>query len=108
VPVFQYFLVVGSVLTSLIFYADRLMVPAPLPFSVSQINGLPAPYRAPVVVAEAPRPVIIATTAEHTAEIKKLSKAVPKHRSAQVVPQPGPQGRYAAYTPTPHEHGSIW
>ena len=105
-PVFQYFLVVGSVLTGLIFYANSVMVPDALPFSVSQNNGLPAPYRAPVVVAEAPRPVIIATIVEQTAKVKKLFKAVPEHRSAQVVPQPGPQVRYAAAPP--HEHGSLW
>ena len=104
-PVFQYFLVVGSVLTSLIFYANSLMAPTTLPISVSQSTGLPAPYKAPVVVAEAPRPVIIATTVEQRAEVKKPVKAVPKHRAAQVVPQPGPQGRYATYTP--REHGSI-
>jgi len=104
-PVFQYMMVVGSVLSSLIFYANSLMAPATLPFSVSQIIGLPAPYRAPVVVAEAPRPAIIATTVEQRAEVKKPVKAVSKHRSPQVVPLPVPQGRYATYTP--REHGSI-
>lgn len=105
-PVVQYFLIVGSVLTGLIFYANAVMVPAPLPFSVSQKNGLPEPYRAPVTAAEVPALVIIATTAEPPVEVKKPVKAVRQHRPAQVVRQTVPQGRYAAYPP--RESGSIW
>ncbi len=105
-PVLQYFLVVGSVLTGLLFYANSAMFPAPLPFSVSQKNGLPEPYKAPVVVAEVPKPVIMATTVVPPVEVKKSLKAIRKHKPVQVVRQSVPQGRYAAYPP--RELGSIW
>jgi hypothetical protein len=106
VPVLQYFLVVGSVLTGLILYANSAMVPNALPFSVSQMNGLPEPYKAPMIVAEVPNPVIVATTVEPSVEVKKPVKAVRKHKPAQVARQSVPQGRYAAYPP--REFGSIW
>jgi len=50
VPVFSYLLIVGSVLTGLLFFANRVMDPGPSPFSVSQRIGLPEPSIAPVVV----------------------------------------------------------
>jgi hypothetical protein len=100
-------LVVGSVLTGLLLYANSAMDPVPLPFSVSQRMGLPEPSKAPVVVAEVPTPVIVATTVEPPAEVKKLIKAVRKHKPTQVVRQSvPPQGRYAAYPP--REYGNIW
>ncbi len=106
-PVLQYFLVVGAGLTGLIFYANSVMVPAALPFSVSQKNGLPESSNAPVIVAEVPTPVIIATTAEPPVEVKKPIKAVRKHKPAQVVRQSvPPQERYAAYPS--RESGSTW
>ena len=105
-PVVQYFLIVGSVLTGLIFYANDVLVSAPLAISVSQKTGLPEPYRARVTVAEVPAPVIVATTAEPPVEVKKPAKAVRQHRAAQVVRQTILQGRYAAYPP--RESGSIW
>jgi hypothetical protein len=105
-PVFQYFLVVGSVLTGLIFYANSVMAPVPLPFSVSQRIGLPESGNAPVVIDEASTPVIIATTVESTTEVKKPVKAVRKHKSVQIVRQPVPQGRFAEYPP--RETGGIW
>jgi hypothetical protein len=71
VPVFSYFLIVGSVLTGLLFYADSVMVPGSLPFSTSQSTELPEPYKAPVVVVEVPKPVIIAATVELPVEAKK-------------------------------------
>lgn len=77
-PLFSYFLIVGSVLTGLLFYADSVMVPVSLPFSTSQSIGLPEPYKAPVVVVEVPKPVIIAATVEPPVEAKKsrLKKSV--------------------------------
>jgi hypothetical protein len=43
VPLFSYFLVVGSVLAVLIFYADAVLVPRPLPFGAQRV-GLPESY----------------------------------------------------------------
>jgi hypothetical protein len=106
VPVFSYFFVVGSVLTGLLFYANSVMVPVALPFSVSQMNGLPRPYKAPVIVADVPNPVIVATTVEPRAEMKKPVKTVRKHKPAQVAGQSVLQGRYAAYPA--REYGTTW
>ena len=105
-PVFLYFLIVGPLLGGLLFYADNVMVPVPLPFSVSQSIGLPEPYKAPVVVAEVPKPEIIATPVEPPADMKKLVKVVRKHKPTGIVRQATPQGRYAVYPA--HEYGSIW
>jgi hypothetical protein len=105
VPVFQYFLVVGSVLTGLIFYANSVMAPVPLPFSVSQRIGLPESGNAPVVIGEASTAVIVATTIEPTTEAKKPVKAIRKNKSVQIVRQPVPQGRFAGYQP--RETGGI-
>lgn len=40
-PVVQYFLIVGSVLTGLIFYANDVLVSAPLAIGVSQKSRTP-------------------------------------------------------------------
>jgi len=124
VPVLSYFLIVGSVLTGLLFYADSVMVAGPLPFSTSQRIGLPEPYKAPVVVVEVPKPEIIAATVEAPVEAKKPVKAVREHKPTRVVRQHKPtrvvrqhkptrvvrqsvpQERYAAYPK--REYGSIW
>lgn len=105
-PIFSYFLVVGSVLTTLLFYATNVIDPAPLPFSVSQNTGLPAPFKAPLVVAVAPKPAIIATAVDPTIEVEKPIKAIRKTKSGQIKRQPVPQERYAAYPP--RDFGSIW
>lgn len=44
-PIFSFFLVVGSILAGLLFYADTVMPPSPLPFSVSQRIGIPDSYK---------------------------------------------------------------
>jgi hypothetical protein len=46
VPLFSYFLVVGSLLAGLLFYADTMTTSNPLPF-VTQKVGLPESYKAP-------------------------------------------------------------
>jgi hypothetical protein len=109
VPVLQYFLVVGSVLTGLLIYANNAMVPDALPFSVSQTTGLPEPYKAPAARAEIPDPVIVATSVELVAEVKKPVKPVKtarKHKPVQVARKLITEGRYAAYPQ--QELGSIW
>jgi hypothetical protein len=105
-PILQYLLVVGSVLTGLIFLANSVMVPDALPFSVSQMNGLPEPYKAPKVVNEFPKPMTIATTVEAQVAVKKPVKAAHKNKLTQVRQPVLPQGRYAAYPP--REYGSTW
>ena len=108
-PVLQYFFVVGSVLTGLLLYANTVMVPDALPFSVSQTTGLPEPYKAPAPVAEIPDPLIVATSVELVAEVKKPVKPVKtaqKHKPAQAARKFIPEGRYAAYPQ--REFGSIW
>ena len=105
-PVFSYFLVVGSVLTGLLFYADSVMVARPLPFSVSQKIGLPESYKAKLVVAEAPTPKFSVTNVEPPVVVKKPVEAVRKHKTARVVRRLVPQQSYAAYPIS--EHGSIW
>ena len=98
-PILSYFLIVGSVLTGLLFYADSVMVPVSLPFSTSQSIGLPKPYKVPVVVVEVPKPVIIATTVEPPVEAEKPVKEIRKHKPTRVVRQSVPQERYGAYPP---------
>jgi hypothetical protein len=82
------------------------MAPVPLPFRVSQISGLPSPYKGHVFVAKAPKPAIIATGVEPSTEEKKSVKAVRKHKSVQIVRQPVAQGRFAVYPPVETE--GIW
>ena len=105
-PILSYFLIVGSVLTGLLYFADSVMVAGPLPFSTSQRVGLPEPYKAPVVVVEVPKPEIIAATVEPPVEAKKSVKAVRQHKSTRVVRRSVPQERYAAYPK--REYRSIW
>ena len=107
-PVLQYFLIVGSVLAGLLFYANSVMTPAALPFSVSQKIGLPEAFKPPVVVAEDPTPVVVATSVEVAVavEVKKSAKTVRKHKATQAVRRSVEQGRYAAYPA--REPGSIW
>ena len=65
-PIFSYFLVVGSILTGLLFSVDTVIAPSPLSFKVSQRIGLPKSYKAPVV-AEFPKPdYLIATTVKQS------------------------------------------
>jgi hypothetical protein len=114
-PILSYFLIVGSVLTGLLYFADSVMVAGPLPFSTSQRVGLPEPYKAPAVVVEVPKPEIIAATVEPPVEAKKPVKAVRQHKptrvarqhkSTRVVRRSVPQERYAAYPK--REYRSIW
>ena len=72
-PLFSYFLIIGSVLTGLLFYANSVMVPEPLPFSVSQTIGLPQPYKAPMVIVESLTPALNATTIEQWVLSEKAS-----------------------------------
>ena len=102
-PVLQYFLVVGSVLTGLLFYANSVMAPAALPFNVSQKDGLPEPYKALLIV---PNPVIVETTVEPPVVVTKPVEAARKHKTARVVRRLVPQQSYAAYPI--REHGSTW
>jgi hypothetical protein len=106
VPVFSYFLIIGSVLTGLLFYANSVMVPEPLPFSISQTIGLPKPYKAPTVIVESPTPAVIATTIEQPVEAKKPVKVVRRYKTTRVVRQTLRQERYAADPLRPS--GSIW
>lgn len=82
------------------------MVPSQLPFSVSQKIGLTEPYKAPVIVAEVPKPEFIAATVEPPVEVKNSVKAARKRNPTRVVRQSVSQQRYAAY-PT-REYGSSW
>jgi hypothetical protein len=106
VPVLQYFLVVGSVLTGLIFYANKVIAPVSLPFSVSQRMGLPETSKVPVVFNRAPDPEIVLTSVGPTVEAKASAKLIGKRKPTRVVREVKPQGHYAAYPP--HVYGSIW
>lgn len=111
-PVFQYILLVGSVLTGLVIYANSVIIPAPLLFKVSQMSGLPEPYKAPALLAEAapviavPPPVIIASTARPAGVAKKAVSAAGKRKPTQVARQNLPQQHYAAYPQRQSEN--IW
>jgi len=59
-----------------------MMVPVSLPFSTSQSIGLPKPYKGPVIMAEVPKPVIIAATVEPPVEAKNWLK-----RSVSISPR---------------------
>ena len=105
-PVFSYFLAVGSVLTGLLYYASNAMAPVPLPFSVSQKMGLPGSSRAPAVFIIAPNPEIALTSVAPSVKANKPVKLVRERKVARIVRQPVPQGHFAAYPP--REFGSIW
>lgn len=106
-PIISYLLIVGSALAGLLFYADRVIAPSPLPFSVSQQIGLPPPYKAAVVPVESKPPAVIAATVEPSTEIKKPHVAVRnKQKVARVARRSIPQERFAGFAAP--EHGSIW
>jgi hypothetical protein len=102
----QYFLVVGSVLTGLLFYANNVIVPVSLPFSVSQKMGLPETSKALVEVTKAPNPEIVVTSVAPSVETKMPIKLVRGRKPTRIVRRSIPQGRYAAYPP--REPGSVW
>jgi hypothetical protein len=97
-------LIVGSVLSGLLFYADRVMTPSSLPFSTSQSIGLPEPYKATVTAVE--KPEIVAAAVAPPDEMSKPVKAVRKRISTRAVSKSAPQERYSAYPV--REYGSIW
>jgi hypothetical protein len=105
-PIYSYFLVVGSVLTGLLCYANNIIAPVPLPFSVSQQLGLPGSSRAPVAFVNTPYPEMVVTSEVPAVESNKPVKLVHERRPTRIVRQPGPQRRFAAYPP--REFGSIW
>ena len=51
VPIFSYLLVVGSILTGLLFFADTIIVPGALPLG-SQKIGLPKSYKTPTLIPQ--------------------------------------------------------
>jgi hypothetical protein len=51
VPIFSYFLVVGSILTGLLIYANTVIVLSPLSFG-SQKIGLPESHKAPTSIPQ--------------------------------------------------------
>lgn len=95
----KYFLVVGSVLTGLIFFSNSGDIKGLAPFRVSQISGLPKPYKAPIVVAEVGSPIAVATEIVPTINAKPSTKTVLKHKPAKVVGRLVPQGRYDPFAP---------
>jgi len=103
-PIFSYFLLVGTVLTGLLFYANNVMAPVTLPFSVSQKMGLPGSSKAPVAFINAPNPEIVVTSVVLAVEANKPVKLVRERKPTRIVRQPIPQGHFAAYPP--HEFGS--
>ena len=50
-PIFSYLLVVGSILTGLLFFADTIIVPGALPLG-SQKIGLPESYKTPTLIPQ--------------------------------------------------------
>ena len=104
-PLLSYFLVVGSVLAGLLFYAGDLVVPNPLPFSSSPQVGLPQPYRAPKALVEFSKPEIKTATVEPHIEVEGPIKAA-RSKPKRVVRQVAPQDRYAAYPP--RLFGRVW
>jgi hypothetical protein len=113
VPVFKYFLTVGSLLCGLLYYASTVIEPASLPFNVAQTSGLPKPFKAPVAeppnpsvaAAEAPKPSLVAAKIEPSTQAKNR-KAMHKHKPTQIARPAQAQERYAGYPP--NAVGSIW
>jgi hypothetical protein len=103
VPVFSYFLIVGSVLTGLLFYANSVLAPLPPPFAVSQRVGLPKPYKTPEI--EFLNPAIIVATTDRSIEAKPI-KTIRKRKATRIVKESLPKDHYAAY-PT-REYGKTW
>lgn len=109
-PVFKYFLSVGSLLCGLLYYASTVIEPSSLPFHVAQTSGLPKPFKAPAAeppkpsVAEAPKPELV--TVKESSAPAKNRKAGQKRKPAQVVRPVQGRERYAG---SPRDDlGSIW
>jgi hypothetical protein len=113
VPVFKYFLTVGSLLVGLLYYASSVIEPASLPFHVAQTSGLPQPYKAAAVepsrpsmaVAEVPKAQTVAAKVELVTPAKNRRSAG-KRQSPQTVRARAEQERYAGYPQ--NDAGSIW
>ena len=112
-PVFKYFLTVGSLLFGLLYYASSVIAPASLPFLVAQTSGLPQPYKAPVVEPPRPSVAVVEVPKAQPVAVKVESPTPPKNRKAAnkrqspqaVRGRPG-QERYAGYPA--NEAESIW
>jgi len=91
-PLLGYFLVVGSVLTGLMFAADAYMPrPANLSFA-SNFDGLPADYKGEPSRRPAPAPRIASTKPEPETTGFSLASEPRQQPAAAVVPQqPAPE-----------------
>jgi hypothetical protein len=69
---------VGSVLTGLLFYADSVIGPTPLPFSVSQMAGLPQSDKPQMIAVEVHMPII---KAENNSELRVETKKAEQNAS---------------------------
>jgi hypothetical protein len=108
VPLVPYFLSVGSLLAALLFYANSMIVPAPLPFSVTQTSGLPTPYKPPIAVAaEVPKSPVVVAKVEPPAVSAKKTKVARKQKSVHTAHRASPQQRYANYY-AEREFGGMW
>lgn len=123
-PLFSYFLTAGSLLAGLMYYASSVMAPT-VPIHVSQISGLPPPFKAapynpppPVAAALAPKVVPVrADTAAAAPQQTELPKPVrkakaaaavrPSHKTAGAVRPSANHVRYADYPPRVQQ-GFFW
>lgn len=109
-PLFSYFIVVGSLLTGLLIFTSAVAPSPGPPIRVSQTVGLPEPYRAPAVEVVSAKPVIASAapgialiSVEPPVKAKKPANVIRTHTPLRVVREPATRGRYAAYLPLAHE-----
>lgn len=114
-PVFTYFSTVGSLLIGLLYYANSVMEPVPQSFPISQITGLPKPFKAPrsttittrhehILAISKPPQVEAGATKPDLSTKTKNRKVASKHKPVQAAG--GTRQRYADYPQ--RELGSIW
>ena len=103
-PIFSYFLVVGTVLVALFIWSSKNFEPSGSPVATTQMVGLPQPFKAPPEPSSERSPVILASTVLPVARPAKQVVAPRKEKATKKVDYGTVRNRFAAY---PHDRPSI-
>jgi hypothetical protein len=107
VPIISYFLVIGASLVGFLFLIDANLKTGPSPIRTSQVSGMPAPFKAPPRILEAPVPAYSVPNfkpkvvkVQPTQAFAKVLERPQKRRVRIVVRVTEPRARIAQYTDT--------
>ena len=104
-PIFSYFVVVGVALLGLLIWLGDAMEPRALPFTSSQMVGLPKPYKAPPEYTSNRQPELALSDSEFPApQSKRQVQAGHKKKTTKIAEDTIGRERYAEY---PHNNETI-